>query len=161
MIYVAGGIFAAVATRLLRLLVRYHTESAADFSVSKHERVGLSGKQEPCVIGLPSKIGRILIYERMTDPAPMTLANMRVIGIRTLSMHCRCRREREVNDNQFDGALVVIRMHRHFRCGECGQRPYSVRPGPMGCNAIGAGSGHWTGERDPLYRPGDEALLRW
>ena len=26
-------------------------------------------------------------------------------------------------------------------------------------NAIGAGSGHWTGERDQLYRPGDEALL--
>lgn len=52
MIYVAGGIFAAVATRLLRLLVCYHTESAADFSSSKHERVGLSGEQESCVIGM-------------------------------------------------------------------------------------------------------------
>lgn len=26
-------------------------------------------------------------------------------------------------------------------------------------DAIGGGSGHWTGERDPHYRPGDEALL--
>ena len=26
-------------------------------------------------------------------------------------------------------------------------------------NAIGGGSGHWTQERDPLYRPGSEALL--
>jgi len=95
----------------------------------------------------------------MTDPAPMTLANMRAIGIRTLSMHCRCGREREVNVDQFDGPLAVIRMHQHFRCGECGQRPRSVRPGPMERSAIGGGSGHWTGERDPLYRPGHEALL--
>ena len=26
-------------------------------------------------------------------------------------------------------------------------------------NTIGGGGGHWTGERDPLYRPGDEAPL--
>lgn len=95
----------------------------------------------------------------MTDLAPMTLANMRAIRIRTLSVHCRCGREIEVNVDRFDGSLVVIRMHQHFRCGECGQRPQSVRPGPMERNTIAGGSGHWTGERDPLYRPGDEALL--
>ena len=76
----------------------------------------------------------------MTDPAPMTLANMRAIGIRTLSVHCRCGREREVNVDQFDGALVVIRMHQHFRCGECGQRPQSVRPDLWGATQLGAGA---------------------
>jgi hypothetical protein len=95
----------------------------------------------------------------MTDLAPMTLANMRAIRIRTLSVHCRCGRESEVNVDRFDGSLVVIRMHQHFRCGRCGQRPESVRPGPMERNVIGGVSGHWTGERDPLYRPVDEALL--
>ena len=90
----------------------------------------------------------------------MTLANLRAIGIRTLSVHCRCGCEREVNVDQIYGALVVIRMHQDFRCGGCGQRPQSVRLGPMGRTAIGAGSEHWTGERDPLYRPGDEALSR-
>lgn len=95
----------------------------------------------------------------MADPAPMTLANMRAIGIQTMSAHCRCGRECEVNVDQFNGALVVIRMHQHFRCGECGQRPQSVRPGPMERNVIGGGSGHWTEEREALYRRGDEALL--
>jgi len=95
----------------------------------------------------------------MIDLAPMTLTKMRAIRIRTLSVHCRCGREIEVNVDRFDGSLVVIRTHQHFRCGECGQRPQSVRPGPMERNTIAAGSGHWTGERDPLYRPGDEALL--
>ena len=95
----------------------------------------------------------------MIDLAPMTLTKMRAIRIRTLSVHCRCGREIEVNVDRFDGSLVVIRTHQHFRCGECGQRPQSVRPGPRERNTIAAGSGHWTGERDPLYRPGDEALL--
>lgn len=26
----------------------------------------------------------------MNDPAPMTLANMRAMGIRNVSVHCRC-----------------------------------------------------------------------
>ncbi|KQM73451.1 hypothetical protein ASE72_02105 [Sphingomonas sp. Leaf20] len=106
-----------------------------------------------------SRIVLLMFYVTDGRSRPMTLANMRAIGIRTLSVLCRCGREREVEVDCFNGALVVIRMHQHFRCGECGQRPQSVRPGPMGRNAIGGGSGHWPGERDPLYRPGDEALL--
>ncbi len=77
----------------------------------------------------------------MTDPAPMTLANMRAIGIRALSVHCRCGRAREVNVERFDDVLVVIRMHQHFRCGECEQQPQSVRPGSTERNAIGEGVG--------------------
>jgi len=89
----------------------------------------------------------------------MSLANMRAIRIRAVSVHCRCGRESEVNVDRFDTALVVIRTRQHFRCGECGQRPQSVRPGPMERDAIGGGSGHWTGERKPPFRPGDGALL--
>lgn len=39
------------------------------------------------------------------------------------------------------------------------QRPQSVRPDPMERYAIGA-SGHWTGERDPLYRH-DMRMQSW
>jgi len=60
---------------------------------------------------------------RMADSDPMTLANMRATGIRTLSVLCRCGREREVEIDCFNGTLVVIHMLQHFRCGECGQRP--------------------------------------
>lgn len=95
----------------------------------------------------------------MINPAPVTLAKMRAIGIRTLSVYCRCGRESAVDVDRFDGALGVIRMHQQFRCGECGQRPQSVRPGSMEGDAIGAGTKYWTGERDPRYRSGDEALL--
>lgn len=77
----------------------------------------------------------------MNDPAPMTLANMRAIGIRTLSVHCRCGREREVNVDQFDGALVVIRMHQHFRCGECGQRPSLFAQALWSATRSGEGAG--------------------
>ena len=97
----------------------------------------------------------------MTDPAPMDLENMRFLGIRTIDLICRCGRHKEVNVDAYPGTETVPSMTRFFRCGECGKRPKTARPGllhrgPVGSTTTTIRSMNLTEER---YLAGDQALL--
>ena len=85
---------------------------------------------------------------------------MRSPGIRTIDLVCGCGRHKEVNVDAYRGTEAVPSMNRFFRCGECGKRPKTARPGRMHRDASGSTttirSMNLTEER---YLPGEEALL--
>ncbi|KQM90668.1 hypothetical protein [Sphingomonas sp. Leaf226] len=90
----------------------------------------------------------------------MDLENMRSLGIRTIDLICGCGRHKDVNVDTYAGTEAVPSMTRFFRCGECGKRLKTARPGRLHRGAEGSTttirSMNLTEER---YLLGDEALL--
>ncbi len=95
----------------------------------------------------------------MTNPAPMDLENMRSLGIRTIDLICGCGRHKEVNVDAYPGTEAVPSMTRFFRCGECGKRPKTARPGRLHRGPAGASTVRSMNLTEERYLPGDEALL--
>jgi len=79
--------------------------------------------------------------------------------IQTIDLICGCGRHKEVNVDAYLGTEAVPSMTRFFRCGKCGKRPKTARPGRLhrgpACSTT-IRSMNLTEER---YLPGDEALL--
>jgi hypothetical protein len=92
-------------------------------------------------------------------PSPMDLDNMRSLGIRTIDLICGCGRHKEVNVDQFSRSEAVPSMTRFFRCGECGKRPKTARPGRLHRGPAGASTVRSMNLTEERYLPGDEALL--
>jgi hypothetical protein len=92
-------------------------------------------------------------------PSPMDLENMRSLGIRTIDLICGCGRHKEVNVDAYAGSEAVPSMTRFFRCGACGKRPKTARPGRLHRGAAGSTTIRSMNLTEERYLPGDEALL--
>ena len=65
----------------------------------------------------------------MSDHGPMTLANMRMNGVRSLAVLCRkCHHEAVINVDSYDAFLTVPSFGSRMRCQLCGERNADVRP---------------------------------
>ena len=92
-------------------------------------------------------------------PSPMDLDNMRSLGIRTIDLICGCGRHKEVDVDANAGTEAVPSMTRFFRCGECGKRPKTARPGRLHRGAAGSTTIRSMNLTEERYLPGDEALM--
>jgi hypothetical protein len=60
---------------------------------------------------------------------PMTLANMRLNGIRTVIASCaNCGRSGDVNVDLLSETLTVLQVGKRLCCGSCGGRTMSTHP---------------------------------
>lgn len=60
---------------------------------------------------------------------PMTLGNMRSLGVRAVAATCRaCGRAADVVVDQLDRAIFVPDVGRRLRCSACGGRRVETRP---------------------------------
>jgi hypothetical protein len=85
---------------------------------------------------------------------------MRSLGIRTIDLICGCGRHKEVNVDAYAGTEVVPSMTRFFRCGECGKRPKTARPGRLHRGrAAGSTTNRSMSLIEERHLSGDEALL--
>ena len=95
----------------------------------------------------------------MTNPAPMDLENMRPLGIRTIDLICGCGRHKEVDVDSYAGTEAVPSMTRFFRCGECGKRPKTARPGRLHRGPVGSTTIRSINLTEERYLPPGEARL--
>jgi ribosomal protein S27AE len=59
----------------------------------------------------------------------MTLANMRLNGVRSVNASCaNCGRSADVNVDLLPETLTVHEVGRRLRCGSCGGQTMSTRP---------------------------------
>jgi len=59
---------------------------------------------------------------------PMTLANMRSLGVRSVESLCRCGREAIVDVSALSGDITVPSLQGRLRCSGCGERLRHCRP---------------------------------
>ena len=60
---------------------------------------------------------------------PMTLANMRLNGVRMVTASCaNCGRSTEVNVDLLPETLIVPEVGKRLRCSSCGGNTISARP---------------------------------
>lgn len=62
------------------------------------------------------------------DGPPMTLGNMRALGVRNVTIECACGREATMLVDALPDGLAVPEVRRRLRCSRCGARPRSTRP---------------------------------
>jgi hypothetical protein len=67
---------------------------------------------------------------RLNDPIePMTLANMRENGVRSLDVQCwQCRHRTIINADKWLGDLIVKSFEPRMVCTKCGMIGADVRP---------------------------------
>jgi hypothetical protein len=67
---------------------------------------------------------------RLNDPIePMTLANMRENGVRSLDVQCwQCRHRTIINADKWPGDLIVKSFEPRMVCTKCGMIGADVRP---------------------------------
>jgi hypothetical protein len=59
----------------------------------------------------------------------MTLANMRLNGVRSVTATCQaCAHQADVNVDALPETLTVPEAGARFRCGSCGGKTISTRP---------------------------------
>ena len=59
---------------------------------------------------------------------PMTLANMRGLGVRSISATCECGRSSIVDVSALPDDVAVPGLRSRLRWSACGNRPMDVRP---------------------------------
>jgi DNA-directed RNA polymerase subunit RPC12/RpoP len=60
---------------------------------------------------------------------PMTLANMRLNGVRAVIASCaNCGRQADVNVDLLSETLTVLEAGQRLRCSQCGAKTISTRP---------------------------------
>ena len=60
---------------------------------------------------------------------PMSLANMRLNGVRMVTASCEaCGRSADVNVDTLPESVLVPQAGKRFRCGSCGAKTISTRP---------------------------------
>jgi hypothetical protein len=59
---------------------------------------------------------------------PMTLGNMRSLGVRSVRAECRCGHGRCVLVDRLPDSVEVPAIAARLRCEACGSRPQSVQP---------------------------------
>jgi hypothetical protein len=60
---------------------------------------------------------------------PMTLANMRLNGVRAVTATCEvCRRKADVNVDALPESVTVPKAAQRLRCNSCGGKRISTRP---------------------------------
>ena len=79
--------------------------------------------------------------------------------ILTKALICGCGRYKEVSVDAYPGTKAVSSMTRFFRCGECGKRPKTARPGRLHRGVPAASTVRSMNLTEERYLPGDEALL--
>ena len=81
-------------------------------------------------------------YDRQIKAAcpdcPMTLANMRSLGVRSVVASCTCGRESSVNVDRLPDTATVPSIRLKLRCSACGARPDQTRPDWLQYNAKGS-----------------------
>ena len=66
---------------------------------------------------------------RSNPGPPMTLANMRLNGVRLVTASCaNCGRSADVNVDALPETLTVPEAGRRLRCSQCGAKTISTRP---------------------------------
>ena len=60
--------------------------------------------------------------------APMTLANMRALGVGAIDASCYCGHRGIVDVAHLGEHVTVPSLQRRFKCTRCGSRPMDVRP---------------------------------
>jgi hypothetical protein len=93
------------------------------------------------------------------SPPPMELENMRSLGIWAINLVCGCGRHKKLNVDQFSGSKAVPLITRFFRCGQCGKRPKTARPGQLHRGAAGSTTILSMNLTEERYLLGDEAPL--
>jgi hypothetical protein len=74
---------------------------------------------------------------------PMTLANMRENGVRSLSVYCpSCHRQTIFNVDSYDASVPVPAFGPRMRCTTCGTVGADVRPNWTERAAFGAFTGY-------------------
>jgi hypothetical protein len=58
----------------------------------------------------------------------MDLANMRSMGVRSVSAWCSCGRQATVNVDALDGAVALPSLKGRLRCTCCGATPQTIMP---------------------------------
>jgi hypothetical protein len=59
---------------------------------------------------------------------PMTLRNMRSLGVREVYLDCECGRTASVVVDFLSDDVYVPEIRHRYRCSECGSRPRMSRP---------------------------------
>ena len=62
------------------------------------------------------------------DGQPMTLANMRSLGVTSVEARCGCGREESVDAGALPDDLPVPDVRLRLVCAACGGRPFETRP---------------------------------
>jgi hypothetical protein len=70
---------------------------------------------------------------------PMTLNDMRAIGVRAIAASCYCGHSARVDVSGLSGAIEVPSLRARLRCVICGARPADVRPDWLQYRAHGMG----------------------
>ena len=75
------------------------------------------------------------------DGPPMTLANMRALGVFSVDASCACGRETSVRVDALPDDLAVPDVRLRLVCAGCGGRPVETRPDWRQYNSSGMGRG--------------------
>ena len=59
---------------------------------------------------------------------PMSLENMRSVGVRNVYLDCECGHVASVNVDTLADDVFVPDVKKHGRCSKCGKRPLVSRP---------------------------------
>ena len=81
---------------------------------------------------------------------PMTLANMRLNGVRMVTAACaNCGRSADVNVDLLPETLTVPETGRRLRCSQCGGKTISTRPA-WHTATLSHGNPNYQRERPPM-----------
>ncbi len=69
-----------------------------------------------------------MLANRTPPGPPMTLANMRAMGVRSVWALCECGRDVSVRVDRLPGDLGVPAVVCRLRCTVCGSRPKMTMP---------------------------------
>ena len=69
----------------------------------------------------------------------MTLANMRSLGVRSITAACACGHDGKADVSQLADDLPVPMVRQRLLCSQCGSRPLDVRPDWSEYRALGVG----------------------
>ncbi len=69
------------------------------------------------------------VHNLRTSPGPpMTLANMRSLGVRDVHAWCHCGHHASVNVDRLGEDVAVPSLTARLRCARCGARPHTAHP---------------------------------
>jgi hypothetical protein len=73
------------------------------------------------------------------DIEPMTLGNMRSLGVNSVAAFCGCGRESLVDVSSLPDGVAVPDVRTRLRCSSCGARPDQTRPNWIDYRPPGSG----------------------
>src|SRR4051794_12556590 len=114
-----------------------HSHSITRFDRS---RTGPNPRAEHCLTWKGSRNPRRAYDEHGREIEPMTLGNMRAMGVRSMDATCEdCRHEATVNVDALPDHLYVPDVALRMRCSACGSKRIITRPDWREHKAVGRG----------------------